>query len=82
MKKNTVRVYDTILKKIVEVELSDELYTNFKRTKWAKKSIVLAEQIRTIDRNRLLRYVGSVGLEIMEKVDKAVKISIGVKVNC
>ena len=46
-----------------------------------KDSIVLAEQIRTIDRNRLLRYVGSVSLEIMEKVDRAVKISIGVKVN-
>ena len=46
-----------------------------------KDSIVLAEQIRTIDRNRLKRYVGSVSLEIMEKVDKAVKISIGVKVN-
>lgn len=46
-----------------------------------KNSIVLAEQIRTIDRNRLLRYVGSVGLEVMEKVDKAVKISLGVKVN-
>ena len=46
-----------------------------------KDSIVLAEQIRTIDRNRLLRYVGSVGLEIMEKVDRAVKISIGVKIN-
>ncbi len=30
-----------------------------------KDSIVLAEQIRTIDRNRLLRYVGSVSLEIM-----------------
>ena len=46
-----------------------------------KNAIVLAEQIRTIDRNRLLRYVGSVGVEIMEKVDKAVKISIGVNVN-
>ena len=46
-----------------------------------KDSIVLAEQIRTIDRNRLKRYVGSVSLEIMEKVDRAVKISIGVKVN-
>lgn len=46
-----------------------------------KDSIVLAEQIRTIDRDRLLRYVGAVGLEVMEKVDKAVKISIGVKVN-
>lgn len=46
-----------------------------------KNSIVLAEQIRTIDRNRLLRYVGSVGLEVMEKVDRAVKISIGVRVD-
>ena len=46
-----------------------------------KDSIVLAEQIRTIDRNRLLRYVGSVSLEIMGKVDRAVKISIVVKIN-
>ncbi len=44
----------------------------------SNNSIVLAEQIRTIDRDRLLRYVGSVGLEVMEKVDRAVKISIGV----
>ena len=43
-----------------------------------KDSVVLAEQIRTIDRNRLKSYVGSVGFEIMKKVDKAVKISIGV----
>ena len=46
-----------------------------------KDSIVLAEQIRTIDRNRLKSYVGSVGFEIMKKVDKAVKISIGVDSN-
>ena len=47
----------------------------------SKNSIVLAEQIRTIDRNRLKNYVGSAGLEIMEKVDRAVKISIGVNVD-
>lgn len=35
MKKNTVRVYDTISKKFVEVEVNDEVYTHFKRTKWA-----------------------------------------------
>ena len=46
-----------------------------------KDSVVLAEQIRTIDRNRLKGYVGSVGFEIMKKVDKAVKISIGVDSN-
>ena len=43
-----------------------------------KDSIVLAEQIRTIDRYRLKNYVGSVDLKLMEKVEKAMKISIGV----
>ncbi len=43
-----------------------------------KDSVVLAEQIRTIDRNRLQSYVGSLGVEIMEKIDEAMKISIGV----
>ncbi len=34
MKKNTVRVYDTISKKIVEVEVSDEVRTHYNRTQW------------------------------------------------
>lgn len=38
MKKNKVRVYDTISKKVVEVEVDDEIYTNFKRTKWATEN--------------------------------------------
>ena len=47
----------------------------------SENSVIMAEQIRTIDRNRLKDYVGSVDLEVMEKVDKAIKISIGVNVN-
>ena len=43
-----------------------------------KDSVILAEQIRTIDRYRLKSYVGSVDFELMEKVEKAMKISIGV----
>ena len=35
MKKNTVRVYDTISKKIVEIEVNDEVFTQYKRTKWS-----------------------------------------------
>lgn len=46
-----------------------------------KDSVVLAEQIRTIDRNRLRNYVGSIGLEIMERINEAMKISIGVDCN-
>ena len=34
MKKNTVRVFDTISKKIVEVEVSDEVRTHYNRTQW------------------------------------------------
>ncbi len=34
MKKNTVRVYDTISKKIVEVEVSNEVRTHYNRTQW------------------------------------------------
>lgn len=34
MKKNTVRVYDTISKKEVEVEVSDEVRKHYNRTQW------------------------------------------------
>lgn len=43
-----------------------------------KDSVIMAEQIRTIDRNRLQNYIDSVDLEIMKKVEIAMKISIGV----
>lgn len=34
MKKNTVRVFDTISKKVLEVEVSDEVRTHYNRTQW------------------------------------------------
>lgn len=34
MKKNTVRVYDTISKKVVDVEVNDEVRTHYNRTQW------------------------------------------------
>ena len=43
-----------------------------------RDSIVLAEQIRTIDRYRLREYVGSIDKEIMDDINRAMKISIGV----
>lgn len=43
-----------------------------------KDSVVLAEQIRTIDRNRLGDYIGSLDAEMMNEINKAMKISIGV----
>ena len=44
----------------------------------AMNSIVLVEQVRTIDKSRLIHYVGRASKESMEAVDQALKISIGV----
>jgi len=44
-----------------------------------RESIVLLEQIRTIDKRRLKEYVGALGQEDMLAVDKALAVSIGLK---
>lgn len=40
-------------------------------------SIILLEQIRTIDRVRLDKYIGHLDIETIKKVDNALAISIG-----
>mgnify|MGYP003496354806 CR=1 FL=1 len=45
----------------------------------AKDSIVLLEQVRTIDKQRLKGFVTIVDDEDMKKIDKAIKISLAIK---
>ena len=42
-----------------------------------KDSIVLLNQIRTIDKKRLGKRIGTISSESIKKVDKAIEISIG-----
>ena len=42
-----------------------------------KDSVILAEQIRTLDKRRLRERIGSIGPEIMEQVSQALRISMG-----
>jgi len=44
-----------------------------------KDSVILAEQIRTLDKKRLKEKVGKVDEETMEKVKKAIEISFGIR---
>lgn len=44
-----------------------------------KKSYVLLEQIRTIDKIRLREYVGRISKEDMGRVDRAIIVSMGLK---
>lgn len=42
-----------------------------------KDSVILLEQIRTIDKSRLLEKVTALNDEVMEKVRRAIEISLG-----
>jgi mRNA interferase MazF len=44
-----------------------------------RDSLILLEQIRTIDKARLREYIGTLDDETMDKVDKALGISVGLK---
>jgi mRNA interferase MazF len=39
--------------------------------------VILCEQIRTIDKQRLTEKIGELNAEMMIKVDEAIKISLG-----
>ena len=47
----------------------------------AKDSIVLLEQVRTIDKQRLKEKMGSLDNAAMNKVDKALTVSFGLDIN-
>ena len=42
-----------------------------------KDSVILLEQLRTIDKRRLKEKIAMLDQEIMEKIDEALKISLG-----
>ena len=42
-------------------------------------SLALIEQIRTIDRSRLREYIGRVGKDLMNEIDTALAVGIGLK---
>lgn len=44
-----------------------------------KDSVILAEQIRTLDKKRLKEKVGRLDNETMEKVKRAIEISFGIR---
>ena len=44
-----------------------------------RQSVVMLEQVRTIDKSRLIGYIGKADEGTMRKIDRAVKISFEVK---
>lgn len=53
-------------------------HVNLSSEKLSKDSIVLLEQIRTIDKCRLVEYIGKATPEEMEFIEKAFLVSVGI----
>jgi mRNA interferase MazF len=48
--------------------------------KLKNNSLIKLDQIRTIDKRRLVKFIGSLNPETMDQVDQAIKISLGLVV--
>lgn len=66
-----------ITSQISKAKLPTHVEVNAKQYNLEKDSVVLLEQLRTIDKRRLRDKVTHLSEEIMNKVDEAVRISIG-----
>ena len=67
----------TIVACMTSVQTKSKLPTHIELPLF-KDSIILLEQIRTIDKQRLKNLILEVGEDTMTQVDKAIKISLGV----
>ncbi len=65
--------------KLQKANLPTHIFVSHVQSGLERDSIILLEQIRTIDKSRLGKRIGEVGLEILGAVDRALQVSLGVK---
>ena len=66
-----------ITSQISKAKLPTHVEVNAKQYNLEKDSVVLLEQLRTIDKRRLKEKVTHLSDEIMTRVDEAIRISVG-----
>ncbi len=67
-----------ITSKLHKTQLPTHIHLDSRSCELIKDSVILLEQIRTIDKQRLKSMVCRLDAETMEKVDKALKISLAI----
>jgi len=78
-KYSPVTIIAAITSKIFERELPTNVFLTKKESGLDKDSTILLNQIRTIDKSRLIKKIKTLDLFLMEKVELAIKISLGLK---
>ncbi len=75
-KHSPVTIIAAITSKIFEKEFPTNIFLLKKDSKLDKDSTIMLNQIRTIDKSRLIKKIGSLNNYLMNKVDLALKISL------
>jgi mRNA interferase MazF len=68
-----------ITSRIKRAKLPTHIELSAARFKMEKDSVILLEQLRTIDKQRLMEKITQLDEEIMLQVDRAIEISLGLK---
>ena len=74
-----VTIVAAITSKIFSKEYPTNVFISKAESGLDKESTILLNQIRTIDKIRLIKKINSLNAFIMEKVDLAIKISLDLK---
>lgn len=70
-----------ITSQTAKTRLPTHININADRCGLSKDSVVLLEQIRTLDKRRLKERMGTLDINAMQKVDSALTISFGLNIN-
>ncbi|MGM0420674.1 MAG: type II toxin-antitoxin system PemK/MazF family toxin [Bacillota bacterium] len=70
-------IVSAITSRIRKAKLPTHVEIGAEQSALDKDSVILLEQIRTLDKKRLERKITSLDPDIIEEVDKAIEISLG-----
>lgn len=76
-KHSPVTIVASLTSKKFIKEFPTNVFLSKEDSKLEKESTVLLNQIRTIDKTRLIRKINSLDIQLMKEVDLAIKISLG-----
>jgi len=74
-----VTVIAAITSKIFDKEYPTNVFIAKQESKLDKDSTILLNQIRTIDKTRLIKKISNLNYQVMMKVDFAIKASLGLE---
>lgn len=74
-----VTIISAITSKIFDKEYPTNVFIAKQESKLDKDSTILLNQIRTIDKTRLIKKISNLSYQVMMKVDFAIKASLGLE---